>query len=267
MKVTVENITPSMAAKYLTKNHNNRNLRRHKVEQYASMMKRGQWKEVGDPIRFNNKGELIDGQHRLTAAVEVHMTLKSVVVVRNVAEDGFAVIDTGMGRQPADVIGTGTKGASHKAAAIRLLWVYEAGGDPRLSEDLQLVTRIDISEYWEAHGPELDAVYNASQMLYTSFMGGNRSAWQAFLAMANRTNQDWTEQYIEAVKVGANLSSGDPRLALRNWLSNDRKLPNAGYHLGVLIKVWNMWLSGESRKLVVFKGDEAFPKMMDRKKF
>ena len=65
---------------------------------------------------------------------------------------------------------------------------------------------------------------------------------------------------------GANLSPGDPRLALRNWLSNNRRLPTAGHHLGLLIKAWNAWMGGATRALMILRDDEAFPVLATRRK-
>lgn len=93
MKITEELITPEMAEQYLTKNTNNfRKLNFNKVKLYASDMRNGRWEYNGDPIRFNNEGILIDGQHRLNAIVMSHTSVKCVVergVESNIIDIGF----------------------------------------------------------------------------------------------------------------------------------------------------------------------------------
>ncbi len=50
------------------------------VKKYARDMRNGNFEENGEPIIFNTKGELTNGQHRLTAIVRSGVTLEMVVV-------------------------------------------------------------------------------------------------------------------------------------------------------------------------------------------
>jgi hypothetical protein len=59
-------ITPAMAREWLEKNiENNRGVGAQVVDAYARDMLAGKWYIPGDPIRFDEDGNLIDGQHRL----------------------------------------------------------------------------------------------------------------------------------------------------------------------------------------------------------
>lgn len=262
MYIAIEEINAAKAKHYLTHNTRNRTLRQHRVNQYAEQMTRGQWKETGDPIRFSVTGQLLDGQHRLAAIIAADVTIKAIIV-RDVSDDVFPVLDSGLSRTPADTLGSGhEKSASHKAAAIRQLIIVELGGDPRKSEDLQAITRIDISEYYAENIEEISAAVHTASRMYEAFAGGNRSAWGAFVTMAYRIHPEMAEEFIEGVRLGTNLTIGDPRLALRNWLANKRTLPNAGAHLGLLIKTWNAWVKGHSRLTMQLRDTEEFPTMI-----
>jgi hypothetical protein len=262
MHIAIEEINAAKAKQYLTLNLRNRTLRQHRVNRYAEQMTRGQWKETGDPIRFSVTGQLLDGQHRLAAIIAADVTLKAIVI-RDVSDDVFPVLDSGLSRTPADTLGSGhEKSASHKAAAIRQLLVVELGGDPRKSDDLQTITRIDISEYYGNHVEEVSAAVHTASRMYEAFAGGNRSAWGAFIIMAYRIHPELAEEFIEGVRLGTNLEIGDPRLALRNWLANKRALPNAGAHLGLLIKTWNAWIKGNARLTMMLRDTEEFPTMV-----
>lgn len=63
-------ITPTEAAALLEKNTNNRNLSKSVVQRYASDMKAGRWTYNYTSILVSDDGVLLDGQHRLAAAVE-----------------------------------------------------------------------------------------------------------------------------------------------------------------------------------------------------
>lgn len=264
MQITTETITPAKAKEYLSHNRDNRNLRRKRILSYASQMKRGQWKNTGDPIRFASNGRLLDGQHRLQAVVEAEVSIP-MVVIRGLDEETFKVLDSGLGRSPADALGISVTAANNKAAACRLLFVVDVGGDPRKTEDLQIVTRIDVADYYNAHQEDVDLGNSIGSRMYAQFAGGNRTAWIALAVLVQRVNATHADEFLEGIYTGANLAPGDPRLALRNYLANNRRLPSAGHHLGVLLKTWNAWMKGESRVLMAIRDDETFPDVLTRR--
>ena len=262
MNINVEEITPEKAAMYLQLNTDNRRLRKTRVSLYADQMVRGQWLETGDPIRFSVTGRLLDGQHRLAAVLAANITIKAVIV-REVPDESFRVLDSGLGRSAADALGNNTVQAVNKAAAARLLWVIEAGGDPRLTSDLSSVTRSDIAQYYADHEQELVEATLAGNRMYRAFRGGNKAAWTAFcFLLYENSPAPMVNQFLESVATGANLAANDPRLALRNWLTNHRKMTTAGGYLGVLIKSWNDHARDAKRLNVFFKDTEPFPTVL-----
>jgi hypothetical protein len=66
----VIHLTPDLARELFARNHPTRTARinRELVAYYARLMREGQWTDTGTPIRLNQSGNLIDGQHRLVAA-------------------------------------------------------------------------------------------------------------------------------------------------------------------------------------------------------
>lgn len=78
--ISVKMVTPE-AAKRILDNHNsnNRNLTRSHVRTLATNMRKGTWRFNGDTIRFDNEGNLIDGQNRLAALIEYGQPLPFIV--------------------------------------------------------------------------------------------------------------------------------------------------------------------------------------------
>lgn len=76
-------ITPTIAAELLSKNVNNRPIRKAIVNSYAKQMSQGRWKMTHQGIAFDDNGNLLDGQHRLHAIIQsgvsVLMTVASGV--------------------------------------------------------------------------------------------------------------------------------------------------------------------------------------------
>lgn len=103
LTMDVERITPSIAAEYLKKNMPlNRRINSSRVETYADDIRRGGWKLNGESICFNEKGELIDGQHRLLAIIKAGVPAE-ISVIRGVGND-IALFDRGANRTETQIL-------------------------------------------------------------------------------------------------------------------------------------------------------------------
>lgn len=80
LSAEVKLITPEYAKELLANNPNNRKISKEVVEKYARAMANGEWYLNGESIAINEKGELANGQHRLTAAVKADYSFPCVVV-------------------------------------------------------------------------------------------------------------------------------------------------------------------------------------------
>ena len=63
----IVDITPEMAREYLEKNSHNRRLSERSVRNLATAIKNGEWQVNGEAIKVDKEGNLLDGQHRLSA--------------------------------------------------------------------------------------------------------------------------------------------------------------------------------------------------------
>lgn len=246
--MTIETITPEIAQAWLSQNMKNRTMRMHRVKQYAEEMRRGQWQLAGDPIRFDHNGILLDGQHRLRAVVEYGNPMP-FVIIRGLDSDSFKVMDKGMNRGPGDALGHNIPAATHKAAAIRLIYAYLAGGDPRKTDDRNCVTRTDIANFYDHSASLIDEVTLSGSSVYRA-VGGNRSAWIAFLYIIHGSPNH--RQFVDAMTTGSGLAVGSPILSLRNWLAQkgNQRVTNSGDHLALYIKSWNDWSKHKSRSIM-----------------
>ena len=72
-------VTPEMALRWLENNFRNRKLSDDVVAAYARDMRNGVWVPTHQGVAFNDRDELIDGQHRLRAIVLSGKTIKMMV--------------------------------------------------------------------------------------------------------------------------------------------------------------------------------------------
>lgn len=99
-KVYIQDITPELAQEMWARSVGNprfavksKLVNRDKVVNYVNDMRSGYWHENGDTIRFNAKGELIDGHHRIAAVIESGVTIRSIVV-EGVTEEAEITVDS-----------------------------------------------------------------------------------------------------------------------------------------------------------------------------
>lgn len=267
-----ETVTPAIAEAWLEHNALNRPLRLNVARRYADMMRRGQWMQIGDPIRFDITGRLLDGQHRLKAIVDAGVTLE-LVVIRDLPTESFQVMDTGRSRTPGDVLSMlGYSNTAFMGAAVRMLVVLDAGMSPGNNDELNLVTREDIVEWVQAH-PEINEQITRAKSLYDRMGAGSCTAFGVFQVLATRVVGDgpvW--EFTEALADGAGLDAGDPRLALRNYLLRQRGrsraeqvAAGAGHRVvlsATLVRTFNAWLAGKKMSTIAVRYDDKFPEVV-----
>lgn len=100
----IEKITPFMARDILENDNNtNRAIKPATVDQYARAMIQGDWKISESIIAFDDKGNLVNGQHRLAAIVK-SKTTQHFFVARGIPHDMVATFDQGRNRTASDTL-------------------------------------------------------------------------------------------------------------------------------------------------------------------
>lgn len=102
-KVSQVLVTPELAREWLKHNIGNRKLRKALVRRYALIMKRGNWMLTPEGIIFDSNGDLIQGQHRLSAVSETEAPVW-MMVWTNVDPEVFKALDRGAPRSYADAL-------------------------------------------------------------------------------------------------------------------------------------------------------------------
>lgn len=118
MNTQIETITPQIASEYLMHNvQNNRSLRRKHIETLASDMASGAFRCTHQGIAFDDKGNLIDGQHRLNAILLANVPVR-MMVTRGVPTDIINTVDKGAGRSLRDTMVITYTGMDEKSRAL-----------------------------------------------------------------------------------------------------------------------------------------------------
>jgi hypothetical protein len=253
VSVSVELITPRIATALLEANVDNRKLRESRVAQYADMMKRGLWQLQSDAIAISETGKLLNGQHRLHALVSAGREL-FFLVVRGVKDETFGTIDAGMTRTVNDLVArAGVVGASHITPVAKILIALDAGINIFNTEEMALITRHDIEEFTVKNLDELYWAVSQGRRADAA-VDGIRTSWMTFAMLASKKyGHEVVEQFITSVIEGAGLKSGDPALALRNWLMRQRgSWPSGAARSNILtlVRTFNSWKAGQKIQMI-----------------
>lgn len=231
IKAELVDITPEMAERWLEKNvSHNRKVSMKKIDEYAIAMESGKWRTTHQGIAFDDKGNLLDGQHRLFAIYKSRRTI-TMFVFRDMDPDNFHAIDVGRNRTAADMVDITIKvpGARTVAAALKLIKLYRSGNRPwptgLIGNDLVASAALEL-------GIPLHQMMPIAQKAYKR-LGGTKAAFAAAFYLISEYadkhgSADAAGEWIEGLITGVGLEAGDPRLALESWLKGTgSKLPAA----------------------------------------
>lgn len=218
----VETITPDVAARYLArKSEHQRSPRKAHVKRLAAAMKRGEWELNGEPIIFDTDGRMIDGQHRLLAAIEAdaHIT---VLVVRGVPPRCYVTIDDGVSKSGADLLTMNDfKHATMAAACAAVMLVLDDGFERGRSvvtwPDRRAVLAYAMANrVYVERAAEFGSKCAHEGLRPPSALGG--AIGFLWMHLESSVDSEQIELFAERLRTGADLVAGDPELALRRRL-------------------------------------------------
>lgn len=211
-------VTPELADEFLSKNHNNRQLKQATINYYKDMMLRDRWLVNGESIKISESGVLLDGQHRLEAVRQAEKAIR-MSVTYNVDEDAFFTIDAGRPRRLADYLRVSGKVGNLPviSAAARIAMNFSKDGE-YIGRTMRLPPDI-LLWYLENHpGVQASVEYINSRMNNICSASISSGLHYIFSVVDNVA----AESFFESLISGANLPKGSPILALRTRLLNLR---------------------------------------------
>ncbi len=252
-------VTPEMAAALLMKNPNNRHIVSGGVKEWANALKRGEWKQNGEPIIVSDSGELNDGQHRLTAVVETGISMPTLVVF-GVERDSRKTVDTGRKRTVGHVLGmAGVTNSALVAATIRSLINFEK--------------KAHIATH--RTGAEVEEYYLNNTEVHDSLAIGRAAATPyhqphgmicALHYMMHKRNPGRAYEFFKMLSDGIVPNINHPAARLRVRLLDNVAAKNKLKRMEIaalIIKAWNLYCEDKTVKNLSWRsgGDapEPFP--------
>lgn len=269
--VGVERISPQLAKLYLEKNKENRPLNNRKVDEWLQSMNKGLWETTTDAIGFDTNGNLINGQHRLTALIRYGKPLE-FLVARNLSPTAFAAIDTGKSRSAGDVLGIQKfSNANQKAGIIRVycnmkknrfVRYHDGSGAAKMNNQ-------EVLEFAMQHVEQLDEVSNLAAKVKNKFKACIHARYVGalywvFSELPGKQSREQAMEFFNMLATGENLSKSHPVFVLRNRLISEmasRKNSPDSDMVAWTIITWNAYRKGKPLTNIRYNPNERdFPK-------
>lgn len=273
MKIAYFSITKEQARFWLEKNIENRAINQPRIQSYVAQMNSGQWLEAADPIRFaGNFERLIDGQHRLTAFIQSNLKELPVLVVSELEEKAFTVIDTGKFRSAGDVLKTAGYESPTRTSAIaravmsmkRNMAAFAMQGYVLTMSGKSAITNQSVLEFVQ-NFPDIHEVVKQSERWCAKFAALSATEYGAYYILFSEKNKETAFQFFEQLTMGANLNIGNPIYALRRRLEQDKMTGikmTGKMRQHIIIYCWNAYRQGKEVKNIAVKYDNEIPKVI-----
>ncbi|MFF8449156.1 hypothetical protein ACF06Q_15880 [Streptomyces leeuwenhoekii] len=271
-----EVVTPAAAAEILEKTRlhgcNPRKLDSSHARRLARDMCNGSWDDYNpDVLSLCTHGAAIQGQHRLYA-VMISKTPRSFLVARDVPHGAATTMDCGKARSAATALSlVGVDGhRKDVSSTIRLLQNYDVERRKVAWPAWRSVvyTNAEIVRFFQSKYSDLPDFLP----LMTAMKSGVYSSPAASLACAYLVHRDGgstshADDFLQGLISGAHLDTADPRWVVRRYFHSPAR-PRRGnitspLHLGLLLKTWNLWVTGQTWEIANFRATQRMPDIFD----
>jgi hypothetical protein len=274
---SIELVTPEVAEKWLETMAHNRKLSSRNVSYLARQMRDGLWVFDGSPIRFNDDGELVDGQHRLWALIEAEYSAE-FLVIRGLSNQAMPTMDTGKSRSFADILAISDSSlvdVNNLSGVTGVIYRWEDGQrgsklTPGGSNPLDRATNAELLEFFNANKDRIIEVAKRAKNISSAIRGLTTATVGCALWTFEAIDAADAEVFFERLRDGIGLDNGNAILALRQYLirvvsTSASRRSSVPLDLGValLIKAWNAWREGHMVQQISYRrggrSPEQFP--------
>lgn len=231
-----------IAVELLENNHANRRIRTSKLAQYIEDMKSGRWLLNGETIIVSKDGQLLDGQHRCFAALNVYDAPPATFLF-GIDEEARKTLDTGAKRFASDILSLhGVRNGALAATMARMIIALEQGkrrqfvGRDRISTSVIVDRVMEDKKLQEA----ADHIHKMRRFPITGVTVGVTGT--AYYLLRKR-NQEQAYHFIQDVFT----PKPEPEAAkvTRQRLEGLAGTGGRERRLEVFVRGWNMHRTGE----------------------
>lgn len=260
--VRVVIMTPALAKNILEiRNVSNRKVTPTNVRLIGKAMVEDKWDFNGDSIRFDENGNMIDGQHRLLAIINTGVSVP-MVIMTGIKKDAFDTIDIGTKRSASDIFSINKiKNEVLTASVVKFIYAFKNGKYSANRNTVRNLQNHEIMDYYNSLPNIEESISFASKLktkgqklLAPSVLGGMHY-------LLSEVDPEMATEFMQQLYVGSNLSENSPIIPLRNRLIKTKIDKNFTITNTVLLQsiifVWDKVMAGKTCKTL--KVPEDYP--------
>lgn len=242
-------VTPAMARDLRQRHHDNRPVSRREVDRLKRVLETGKWEYNGEAVKFDTKGHLRDGQHRLTAIEESGVPAE-LLIVSDLPLSAFRTLDQGRKRTGGDVLSMrGIK--RYNAAAVASATLYRILKNRAIYGAVDPIPAYGIDEVVDRH-PGLIA-----SLEYCAPFHGQGDAGVIGLGYLTAFHYiietlfekpEKAAAFVEGVTLGSGLKTDSPVLQFRRRVmsgSRGRDVMHAQAKTALMAKMLGLYMSNQ----------------------
>jgi hypothetical protein len=235
-------ITPDMAVEWLEKNSMNRKIRQSDVDNWADVMKRKQWELNGETIIISDIGDILDGQHRLSACFLSNTVFQSYVVI-GMTKEVFTTIDTGKKRSGADALHIhnkmmGVEGKYEAAIMAAVVTCLEYKTGVWKARHSHTITNTDKIEFLEKN-PGISEWIRKVRAKKKDWVNRHAASIGGIAFLGSKKYPMKAETFVAGFVTGNDLPDDSSIRELRRRLGTETKLKKWD-RLKLIIYAWNL---------------------------
>jgi len=258
MRTEILKVTPKMAAEFLSKNNNNRKISKTVVRRYSTQMENNEWLLSPDGLSFDLDGNIVNGQHRLSAVIESKKTI-NFIVTHDVPKGIFAIIDTGKNRSGGDVLSIlKIKNSNITAACVRRHIMLSKNSELNATttgRTSRSITNQNIIKAYNTNNLLYDELVRYSISLYSKvriYGVSDTAAIMSTLIIDKEHSKDDVLSFFKQLFTGYDVSNYTITLLREKLLKNlysKVKLTSRAKNM-LVKKTWNCYVSGKELKVL-----------------
>lgn len=258
VRTVAVHLTPGVATRLLERNVHNRKLSEKVIQKYVAEIRAGEWRLTPGGIGFNDRGDLVDGQHRLHAIVRSQTTVPMLITLglpaasqekvdrqrRRTLFDALFLAGMAVQRQEVEIA----------TCLTRRIIRSESGAVP---------TDHLVKQTLECHAPHIKAVIECLKGASKSVRGISQASFLAAATLYHEIDAEKCAEFLDGVRTGVMLPEDHPAMRLRRFLMGEtsvKNMPRGGANQSFIFRrcVYAMQAHLEGRKLAGLREAEDF---------
>lgn len=257
-------VTPELAQQFLNDIEKQRNASNVRTERYTLDMDSGNWPFTGDPMRFDTKGNFMDGQHRCRAIVESGQA-QPVLIIRGLPAQVMQQLDIGFKRTFANLLQIAEIGNASLVAAVtraHFHWANELYGEKSIARVENAArhgvdpTHAELWQHFARHGQNIELAAREGARLTATFAPRRISKTVVALSWMIMTEIDPFRRDAFWGQVAGDIPFTSNRSDYAPAVLQDRLRRGLGVHetpapawtmLAMIIRCWNSWIAGRKQ--------------------